>query len=694
MSFVSCIDDDIQTSIGENEIPEIFTDGYALNFTVTLDNMGGVQAIAASNDKAAELQRLENYIDPEKFRVLFFDRQDRFLFESKSRWVKKVVPNKDDNDFSEWMVSVPIYPYGNDEEEGWNWEQIRRVLTGEDIDDKYENGEDIYYNKAEYETITNDNGEKIKKTLPAFKIAILANRPKKEWNMGIFGRQKTGSSSVDIDTDVLTKGGYSIENGPDWKTTETRWGSANAKFLQADTNKIIKVYDLHHCQYDPVYEGKNWESYGKENPETSDYIKLNPKFQYWYRYLDFYDFISGKTTEAIDGRVRATMGATSTWIYWGTNDKDNRTSAGNKSDIRKFAHLGEEHPIPMYGIQAFAPIKNWVKGTPFNLSKITDGQETEDYTFKSISLLRSVVKLELVLPKKADFVLLYYPNIYARCEPMNVWTPTDEIWDGTRYAHEKDDKGNGETCEWFDILAYGPISQLAGYNTAEDSKPEYQRRMAWFYGAWYEKGFWDFHGDQNLIEQLEEYKKNPKNKFPQIFNSCVQRNTYDICDDFYLDGDGYYHYVVYTGERNINDPSDLSNLDEKGSGKGTFSYWMVQIGQSRYGITLADFTSFETITNSTNSPGCSTGFYYISGIAPSENLNHRMGNEGAYEQLVQSNHAQNMPWPLLRNHVYKITLRNNNYTPSRSVGAEGLTIQTEELYSKSLTPSKYRQQKK
>lgn len=701
ITLISCVDDNIQVGIEDNEIPEIFTDGYSLNFRVTLDNMGGTRAVEAVGGRAEQLEKLESYIDPEKFRVLFFDREDRFLFESKSRWVKKIVPTGD-NDYSEWFVAVPIYAYGNDESEKWNWEEIRRVLTGEDINDKDAEGKDIYKDKT---------GN------VAFKIAILANRPNIEWNMGINGRDNSGNDWLRTKNDgtqykdTLTRGGYSIKNGPDWKTTDTRWGSEDANVLQ-DDQKIIKVYDLHHCQYDPIYDGKNWNDRSVDkvadlgNDVIGDPLEYNGHF---YGNYGVYDFISGKTSYTIDGTYRPTMGATSTWVDWGDND-DNKVQIGpdgNSTIVRKFAHLTYEHPIPMYGIQAFASINNWVKGTPFNLSKITNGQTEEDnhYDFKSISLLRSVVKLELVLPRKADFVLLYYPNIYARCEPMDVWTPTDEIWKGASIHDGKDKATDGSHCEWYDIIRNGPIALDDKVNSISGSLEEYPKRMAWFYGAWHEKGFWNFDGyakSNDVIEKLNNYKNGGYKKggvycpYPRIFNSCVQRNTQDYCDDYYQDIIGNYHYVVYTGERNVNDPSSLQNIDEVGSGKATVCYWLVQVGDYRYGIALADPKECNKSPLVPEYRNSDTGYFYekqaksgnTGTLKDYPKLSNRMG---AYETLVQQNNASNMPWPLLRNHVY--TIRVGEIT-TKAVGNNGISITAEESHSETINFDKPKGEKK
>lgn len=138
-ALTSCIDDEYFTDCEEDgpaidvDIPEEITKGYSMSLIATLDaGFGGEN-------------NLESYINPEKFRVLFFDSNDQFLFESKSRWVKRL---PDAGNHSRWFVSVPFFSYGNElnKDYDWNWKHIKDKLTT--------------YN---------------------FKIAILANRPDWDW---------------------------------------------------------------------------------------------------------------------------------------------------------------------------------------------------------------------------------------------------------------------------------------------------------------------------------------------------------------------------------------------------------------------------------------------------------------------------------------------------------------------------------
>lgn len=731
IALVSCIDDDLAVCIDDaDEIPEMFTDGFSLNMVVTLDQMGGTRGVEYTSERGKELQRLESYIDPEKFRVLFFDRQERFLFESKSRWVKKIVPSETENDYSEWFVAVPIYAYGNDETENWNWDEIRRVLTGEDMQEDLDN----YPNKKDPNYKYNYDEEVIKKVSGgqelqyAFKIAILANRPKKEWNMGINGRKGSndmlwpeGHPNAGDPSAPLVPQGWDIVNGPSWNSEHTRWGK--------DEDKIKTVFDLHHCQYDPIYDGKNYNDReeNQEEPATGteriDYVKgSNPDGEpRFYTNYKVYSFAADKVKlgEGFDDNVgQPAMGATSTWVDWSNRDgKDDENASKGINNVRYFVPPSEDHPIPMYGMQNFNKIDNWVKGTPFNLSKITS--EQNDYEYRTISLLRSVVKLELVLKDKeeAEWVALVYPNIYARCEPMNVWDPTDAIWnestDNEPHSSKYEPKEDDDYCEWYNIRKYGAVtrnSDFEWHNTDYDDEEIiegsikcYQERMSWFYGAWSEPGpdgkaRWD-----KLLLSGACVSQNGQElpPYPKIFNSCVQRVGQALCHDgtrhtrpygllTFPENDGQ-HYVVYTGERNINDPSNIMSMGTYTKGAPTICFWQVKVGATRYNIAFAykeeqkgDYKSY--ITDTGDKPGSST---LGSGTdpRPAPQGNNR---PNSYEQAVQFGTGA-MPWPLLRNHVYKITV--NNASATRSDGDGGLSIESEHLYSKSINFDKARKEK-
>lgn len=568
-ALTSCIDDDI-ICVENTEIPEDITNGYSLNFTVTLDKMGGTRSIEGLGNP---MEAMEDYVDLEKFRILFFNKDDKFLFESKSRWVKRLTPTTDDH--TRWLVSVPVFPYGNDAEENWEWERIRKTLRNE-----------------------------------GFKIAILANRP--EMDM-----------AVEFD-DIEQREEWFDNTGPHWGVNDAVGGT-----------EVKDIFDLHHSQYDPIYTYKSYSD-AKSYPN-------NP----------YYEFITGKGThkgykgDAPSTYDVRTMSSTSSWVTWdkaittwGTKKDDN----GNlvPGTVRYFRLPDESYPIPMYGIQQFEPLTDWKEGTTYNLTR------KGDVTDKPISLLRSVVKVELIIPKttykEMEYVYVIYPNIYARCEPMNVWKPTDELW-GESHT-------NGTCSDWDHIAAYGPISRST--DAASTGVKEYQNRMLWFYGAWRNK--WPFEAGNGFDSEsrFDELAAEGfgEDTYPQIYNSCIQRNTavaYDI-EKNNFDTNEYFRYIVYLGERDINDPSKLNELGKVGSGSATISYWRFKFKNGKaYNIPFTDLRNVSNLDDiiddmeSIDSQG-----------RPTTGSGDGMDE---YEKEVHNmNSTWPKPWPLIRNHVYRITV--------------------------------------
>ena len=580
--LTACIDENTLVSNEEdlNGIPEGFKNGYSLNLAVTVDDMGG-------SATTGSLKKWEDYIDPEKFRVLFFDHNDHLLFESKSRWVKKL--NANDN---RWLVSVPIFTYGNDvyKEGEWPWEKIRTALTSN-----------------------------------SFKVAILANRPEMEWYPG-----KLKNTNPDLP-------GWIDNTGPHW--TPKDFGKKN-------------VFDLHHCQYDPIYHGK-----GGAN--------------------GYYDFIMGnwegswsldtiiKSSNGIETKFKPEMGATSSWLDWTTTNEQGYMNTDNNTPLLTYIHPNATHPIPMYGIQRFDKITGWEKGTPFYLSDDIPGGDNigSGYKKQTIWLLRSVVKLELLIPKqlngrqieKPKYVAMCYPNIYARCEPMDVWTSTDSLWN-------RQHDNNNEKCEMTSIMNYGPVVQQNQSQNANDFK----KKMSWFYGVWKKEKKWNFANNSQFSSVENETTTGLyPTPYPRIFNSCIQRNSVVVCEDKktclnemypeeYGEDYDYWHYVVYTGERDINDPSSLPQIGTLGGGKATVQYWVFEKDEKLYGLPI---TNYQADGNPAIARSRVPDDYdekqpnnYVSSINADGNYLDDVA------KLTRQDDRDKLPWPLIRNHVYTLTL--------------------------------------
>lgn len=602
----SCSDDDLQLPSDETEslLPD-YKDEFSVNLSVTLDEMGGT--VLGVNDPMYEI---ENYIDPEKFRILFFSADDKFLFESKSRRVKKLGKS---GDFTEWLVSVPFYKSGNDTGEyDWRWDEIRDSLMAD-----------------------------------SFKIAILANRPLMECYPDLTSMYGTTGKNKFFDN-----------SGPNWTKDD---------FLKKD------IFDLHHTQYDPIYTDKGRRSATK-NLEG------------------YYDFVMGYDPKAKSGEERL-LSSTSCWVDHGDDLQDSRkltvtkATDGGSTTRRRFRMPTQDYPIPMYGVQKFAPITDWTRGTPFNLSDVSHGGN-KNYDFRSVSMIRSVVRLDLYIPKKVgsytvskpSYVALRYSNIYARCEPIDTWTPTDITW-----------KDSHTNCEWEYIMNYGGMARADGDNgltglknngeyesqwgsTAEtESFKKYRPRISWLYGVWKEKN-WHFktlNPSHATADSVSVPLETATTRYPRIYNPCIQRNEIVMWDtknepgyDPLKDETDYYHFIVYTGERNANDPSDLFNIGNPNSGKPVIEYWMFNIKYNGKN-TIYAVPITKTLTSGSNyftytgyNDGTEPGNMFGDGSVKFGGSSSTAVKTIAYEKNFMNapTNRSIMPYVLMRNHCYRIFL--------------------------------------
>lgn len=190
----------------------------------------------------------------------------------------------------------------------------------------------------------------------------------------------------------------------------------------------------------------------------------------------------------------------------------------------------EERLIPMYGIQEFDPIgKFLVPDKVFNLSENTNDDR---YNHKKIYLLRSVAKVELLIPSsfpKLTHAYMRCSNRSSRCEPVDVSKPTDKSWDDI-------------DTEIDNIREYGPFYKSSG---------TYQNKLAWFYGTWAK--WWDWNNEDITISGQD--------KCPHIFNSRISRSDYIQFKPAEQTEEGYDRYVLYVPEKNIEDPNSKGSLN-------------------------------------------------------------------------------------------------------------------------------------
>ncbi|MCH5240476.1 MAG: hypothetical protein J1F38_09650 [Muribaculaceae bacterium] len=629
----SCTDDPITEEPGSK--PEFnidkFSEGYSIAFDVTFDQLGS--ATRADDDYMdVVLHEWENYLDPEEFRVLFFDIHDRFLFESKSRWLTQV-DSKDGG--NRWRVGIPVFQYLGDLYDDTPGHE------GEKLDD------DDRYNWDRIVEIMRKEG---------FKIAVLANRPLKIMLPDLDDYAERYKSLKDMDFAKL---------GPFWTSKNS------IATDDIDNSDVATVFDLHHCQFDPVYFSK---SIGKS---SSDEYGAR-----WYDFIMDYnnhtEEVPLKNGEKVTINNAPWMGAASSWISLkrtrnvGEGDDKRNIRYYRLPDGRIYSNSDhyddQENPnlnnwnkqsyqaptddpqyIPMYGIQEYAPLSTWVKGTTFNLSEQT-GSQTGDYHYTTLSLLRSVVKLELRIPKKDKngntvtidnkWAQLWYNNYMARCEPMDVSTPTRDIW---KKDHEND-------CEWLRIRDYGIF-----FNHSD-----FKNWLAWYYKIWQTKGGWNFteHGfTPNITSTLDP---------PQIFNPMTQRLQTTLISDCYLPTEDFHRWVIYCGERNLSDPSELGDM----RAKLTISFFRIPViiesgsgynkTQTKYAYNIP-IVNYSAPNNPIRNKYQEKGTHLVETITDDSEYQYMAGNPNtmaAYYDEVKANGTTKdfLPYPLLRNHFYRIEI--------------------------------------
>lgn len=648
--FISCSDElsfpETEMPSDEDEladVPDEIKDGYSVSFQVHLDPMSGEQLDLTTRATSQSLRDIERFIDIEKLRILFFTclddsdiidaygnkiekpeiysgtqyesgQHDIFLFEAKTRWVS-ILPTATSSEASH-QVTVPVFTYGNSDD--YNWERIRDIL----------------------------------KTRP-FKIVILANRP-------------DSIRYSDFDANYGKDPFFYGNRGPYWGVEESNAGIAAFEIAASKVPipfnnigkpsnwpaKAMMINNLHHCQWDPVYANKNKGNhcydFMLDNPQqhledkgNANYSGAVTSWTKWMTYDEWLALTNDEKTFAAKHYHYEDVAADSYNIpsdY--IMNKDDWYKDANGDKLRKrplnFYQLPDEKQgIPMYGVQKFDPLKDWRSGTPMNLSPSKNTTTNTTYNRKLINLIRSLARIELYIPTHFDgeeFEVtepaLMYSNVFGRCEPMDVATPTERLMD----------INHTDACEWNDIYSYGPIidGKLKG-----DDKSDFLGKMAWFYGIW---RFWDW--DYNdLIQDPKTntiFNTHPDGKpSPHIYNSCIQRNGTARLEFVRTseDQDQYYHYVIYTGERNINDPNSLTNFTSMD--KTETMYFKFNIGEKTYCLPINPLKS-QDIKN------------YLKANNESDI------KSGTKFKTTMISNKDNWNYPIMRNHTYTFRVTKAN----------------------------------
>lgn len=284
--------------------------------------------------------------------------------------------------------------------------------------------------------------------------------------------------------------------------------------------------------------------------------------------------------------------------------------------------------IPMYGIQVFDKLTNWEEGTVYGLSNFN--QITPISPPKKVSLIRSVAKVELKLPHLSEndnyhHVFLRCMNRTSRAEPMDVSTPTDEIW-----KDNNSDGSHNTECEWFTLKNQTPFYQKNSTGTSTS----YKQKLGWYYGTWasnYQLG-------TVTIEQ--------PNNYPHILNPMMNRS--DFAQFIYTGQDGIYdRYIIYVPEKFTDDPGTVD--DSKDMRTQTPKVCHIEFRDPD-----DDFKNFDD-------DHCYRIYFTQGGIGdkkyfPNLSQTNETTNptwENTYEQNIDN---LKQHWPIMRNHVYSFTV--------------------------------------
>ena len=323
-----------------------------------------------------------------------------------------------------------------------------------------------------------------------------------------------------------------------------------------------------------------------------------------------------------------------------------------------------ENPIPMYGVQNFTKLGTGDKtffpeGSTFDLTAgVTkeDSYNGKSYAGKSIALIRSVAKIEVLIPRSLGIpkhVLMRSLNRNSRCEPVDVQTPTNTLWK----THDQNDMATNE-CEWELIKQYGAM-----YDNGNGDTNNNRQVLSWFWGSWKSWG-WQFKGE-NGNTYTGNYMKTTSD-YPHLFNPYINRSDFayfiDVSDYY---ADQFYHYVLYMGDNTI----DATTNHYKRSGRP-----MVPHVEIRFDHRYPQATMVATNDDINLEDNDCYRFYFVEkGFAkgaydeatgkPTVKATEWDKNHGDYEKNTT---MTNQHWPIMRNHVYHFEIK--------GVDADGIAV--------------------
>lgn len=323
--------------------------------------------------------------------------------------------------------------------------------------------------------------------------------------------------------------------------------------------------------------------------------------------------------------------------------------------------LNESRLIPMYGVQCYDALYGyWPEGTLFDLSNFDNisNKESENsahkYDFKPVWMLRSLAKVVLKIPTNIhpEYVYLRSQNRAARCEPMDVSTPTNLLWvDGD------DDNLDNINCEWSKLIGHAPFYNPDSPADETTQEKNYQSKLAWYYGTW--KEFGHTLGDFPIVKGEGSEDRFGENEYPKIFNPRINRSDFNRF--IYTGKQGIYErYVLYVPEKYVDDPNDVGVVEDKpGMEKSDPKILHIEFRTPYY--------SHDNLEDN----GCYRIYFTENGFFDNDGKNKyptfgkikdENDNPTSIDETWENTYEQNVNnlkhhWPILRNHVYSFTVK-------------------------------------
>ena len=345
------------------------------------------------------------------------------------------------------------------------------------------------------------------------------------------------------------------------------------------------------------------------------------------------------------------------------------------------------YPIPMYGIQDFDAIgEYWQPGLLFNLSQFNNAMK-EGYSYRNVSLLRSLARVEVILPKsifkrEPTHVFLRSMNRSARITPVDFFTPTDIIWNGFDMTKDSDIRrynnyssnlieqdilkacSGGVDGEIENIMQYGPIYVGSNVNTEQteyEQMTEYRRATSWPFGIWEQQWNWNWNRigsddssdaprSEYSVDWYDTYKPGQTRAhtgqtvppYPHVLHPRISRSDYARFTK--IDDPDNYHYLIYVPEKNITDADNPGNVADRPK----IVHVEIRFNGGR------DITNTDNQVENFDDNGAYRLYFTPGGQASSNDFTfegRQSWDDYEYNWNIASQH-----WPIMRNHVYRFTV--------------------------------------